>query len=646
MQSGSERRRRPSVPPRPQTTSWWADHERAVQVLVTIALLWGLGYLTWRIGWSGRGAAPVPYLVLLAAELYGFVSLVLYAWTGWKVPESKRPERTGHPTVDVLVCTYDEQVHVLEPTLLGCRAIQYPHTTYVLDDGRRPEVEALAAELGAEYVTRPDNSHAKAGNVNHALGCTDGDLILVLDADHVPHPEILDATLGYFDDPDVGLVQTPHDFSNRDSVQHTTPARHEQSLFYDVLAPGKDRAGAMFWCGSAAVIRREALLSVGGVLTKTIAEDFHTTIAMHARGWRSRYHAEVLVQGLAPHDLGAFLLQRERWARGNLRVFRTRENPLTCRGLTMRQRMSYLASLLNYFSGLQRALLLGVLIYTLLSGRLPMSASLATLAVLWLPWALLSFGTSHALARGRLGVSDATVYGLETMSIYLQALVGLVWPGTGLFKVTPKEGIDAGGFRVLRLLGLVSAIGFALLVAVLLHALAALDVIALPNLPELALAITLAAGVWELAFFARTLVPLVRRRQHRAQYRFSVGMRGRIKSTTVPVSDISPSGLAFASPVAWPAGERTQLLTRLPDADGVLHDFDLSLTIRSSHYIDDEAVWRIGCELVDPDDETRRRLTEYVYVVQQADRTTPDRPIRLVDESESVAVPSGHATAS
>jgi cellulose synthase (UDP-forming) len=383
------------------------------------------------------------------------------------------------------------------------------------------------------------------------------------------------------------------------------------------------------------------------VLTKTIAEDFHTTIAMHARGWRSRYHAEILVQGLAPHDLGAFLLQRERWARGNLRVFRTRENPLTCRGLTMRQRMSYLASLLNYFSGLQRALLLGVLIYTLLSGRLPMSASLATLAVLWLPWALLSFGTSHALARGRLGATDSTVYGLETMSIYLRALVALVWPGTGLFKVTPKEGIDEGGLRVLRRLGFVTAIGIALLVAVVLRALAALDVIALPTLPQLALAITLAAGVWELAFFARTLVPLVRRRQHRAQYRFAVGMRGRIKSTTVPVGDLSPSGLAFASPVAWPAGERTRLLTRVPDADGLLHDLDLSLTVRSAHYLEDEGVWRIGCELVDNDDETRRLLTEYVYVVQQADRTTPDRPIRLADEPESEsASASGHATAS
>ncbi len=636
MGSAADRRKRPAVPPLPRAGSWWAEHERAVQLLCALTLAWGVAYLTWRIGWSGRGAATGPFLALLAAELYGFVSLVLYAWTGWRVPTSDRPVLVGRPTVDVFVCTYDEPLHVLEPTLLGCRAIEYPHTTYVLDDGQRPQVKKLAVSLGVRYLTRPDHAHAKAGNVNHALRGTEGELILVLDADHVPHPEILDATLGYFDDQEIGLVQTPHDFSNRDSVQHTTSARHEQSLFYEVLAPGKDRVGAMFWCGSAAVIRRAALLSVGGVLTNTIAEDFHTTIAMHARGWRSRYHAETLVQGLAPHDLGAFLLQRQRWARGNLRVFRTRENPLTCPGLTTRQRMSYLTSLLNYFSGLQRALLLGVLIVTLLTGRLPMSASIETLLILWLPWALLSFATSRVLARGRLGASDSTVYGLETMSIYLGAILALVWPGSGAFKVTPKQGTDEGGLVVLRRLGFVSTVGAVLLASVALRALDALEVISLPSLPELALAITLAAGVWELAFFARTLVPLMRRRQQRAQYRFAVSLHGRINTRIVKVADLSPSGLAFASPVAWPVGDTTVLLTRLPDANGLLHDLDLPLTVRSSHYMRDEGAWRIGCELTGASRETRQLLIEYCYVVQQVDRSRPGRPIHVAEDIASL----------
>ena len=117
------------------------------------------------------------------------------------------------------------------------REITVPHTTYLLDDGDRPEMAELAERLGARHLTRPDHAHAKAGNVNHALEVTSGDLVLVLDADHVPLPTILESTVGYFDDPLLALVQTPHDFSNRDSVQHTQPQRNEQSLFYRVVAP-------------------------------------------------------------------------------------------------------------------------------------------------------------------------------------------------------------------------------------------------------------------------------------------------------------------------------------------------------------------------------------------------------------------------
>lgn len=627
---GADQRRRPPVAPVPRSRSWWEHREGAVQVVVVFALIWGAAYLTWRIGWSGRGAAPLPYWILIAAELYGFVSLVLYAWGAWRVPVAVRPRRRGTPTVDIFVCTYDEPVRVVEATLAGCRAISCDHTTYLLDDGHRAEMASLAAEMGAEYVSRPDNAHAKAGNINHALGCTDGELILALDADHVPHPDILEATLGYFDDPEIGLVQTPHDFLNRDSMQHTKPGVHEQSLFYEVLAPGKDRVGAMFWCGSAAVIRREALLGVGGVQTKTVAEDFHTTIAMHARGWRSRYHHETLVQGLAPHDLAAFLLQRERWARGNLRVFRTRENPIWCRGLSLGQRFSYLASLSNYFSGLQRLLLLGVLVNTLVSGRLPMSASLLTLSVFWAPWAVLSFVATVALARGTLAASDSSVYGFETMEIYVRALIALVWPGAGRFKVTPKEGIDDGGLAVLRILKLLSVVAAVLVVAVTLRVLSAVGLVGLPPLSGMALVVTLIVGVWELAFIGRTLVPLVRRRQHRVQYRFAVELRGRIASSIVDVLDLSPDGLAFRSPLEWPVGEHTELLTRLPAADGVLADLTLPLEVRSARRLPEQEGWRIGCRFRDLDTASRRVLVEYCYVVQQADRSEPGRPVLVL----------------
>ncbi|MET0920316.1 MAG: glycosyltransferase, partial [Acidimicrobiia bacterium] len=598
---------------------FWYAHDRLVRVVASAALAWGLVYLVWRIGWSGHGT-PLPlFLTLLAAELFGWISFGAYAFFAWHAPRaSVHPVPGREMSTDVFVCTYDEPSSVLEPTLLACAAITSPHTTYLLDDGRRPEIRELALRLGARYLTRPDNAHAKAGNINHALPLTDGELVLFLDADHIPRPDILEATVGYFSDEDVALVQTPHDFLNRDSAQHTGPARHEQTLFYEVIAPGKDRHNAMFWCGSATVVRRTALVEVGGVLTDTVAEDFHTTIAMHSRGWRTIYHNETLVQGLAPHNLDGFLLQRARWARGNLAVLRTRENPVTCPGLTVTQRLSYSASLANYFGSLQRAVLLLVLTWTLISGRLPMRASFLTLATLWLPWSVLAFVATGALGRGALGAFDSTRYGLLTMGIYVRGILALATTRTGAFKVTPKNGVEQGGWRALRSLGLATTLGVALSIALVLRGAAALGLLALPDLPTFALVITLALGVWELGCILFVLGGLARRRQRRGEYRFPVALRARIArtATIVPVLDLSAGGLSFQSPVAFREGHRLTLLTRLPDSTGVLHDVDLPVDIVSCRPFDTH--YRVGCRIEHLAARTRELLIAYCYVIQPA----------------------------
>jgi len=614
-----ERRKLGAAPPIPDVRSgfWWR-HPHLVQVLGLSALGWGMAYLAWRVTVSGRGAPPALFLVLLAAELFGWLNLALYVFLGWSVPRSRQPALSYPvPSIDVFVCTYDESLTVLEATLTGCRALTLPHTTYLLDDGRRPEVEALAARLGIRYITRGDNRHAKAGNINHALRSTHGELILFLDADHVPMPGILESLAGYFRDPQLALVQTPHDFSNRDSVQHTRAARHEQTLFFEVIAPGKDRHNAIFWCGSATLMRRAALEEVGGVLTDTIAEDFHTTIAMHARGWRTHYHDEVLVQGLAPYNLGGFLLQRARWARGNLKVFRTSENPVTCRGLSGKQRLSYLASLLNYFSGLQRAALLAVLAWTLATGQLPMHASVPTLLVLWLPWSLLALASTAALGRGTLGLFDSTRYGIMTMGIYIGGVASIAFGRAGAFRVTPKEGVDDGGLQVLRMLKLVTAAFALLLTAWLVSVGSWLGVLDAPAMPELARIVTLLLGVWELGCIAAVVGTLVRRRQVRSQYRFPVRLRARIASTPTIVSllDLTPDGLAFESPVGLEQGARFSLLTRVHDASDTIRGLTLRTEVTSCRLNDDGVKYRVGCRLDPTDTETRALLVEYCFVV-------------------------------
>ncbi|MBM3675175.1 MAG: glycosyltransferase [Actinobacteria bacterium] len=394
-------------------------------------------------------------------------------------------------------------------------------------------------------------------------------------------------------------------------MQHFCGSQHEQTLFYSVIAPGKDRVNSMFWCGSATVIRRDALLAVGGVLTDTVAEDFHTTIAMHAKGLRTRYHAETLAQGLAPHDLAAFLLQRHRWARDNLRVFRTPQNPLTCPRLTLAQRVSYLASLLAYFSGLQRLLMLAVLVFTLLTGILPLTASPLALAQLWLPWTLCSVVTSVGLARGTLGPTDSTQYGLMTMGIDTRAVVGLLGRGSSTCKVTPKAGIDEGGAAVLRVVPLLTATGGALLVAAALRAATALGVGPLPPLHGFALAI----GAWELTWIVRTLAMLVRRHQLRAQYRFPVDLAGRVDDQVVRVVDLSPTGSAIEHIGHHSLGDTIHLSLGPPAADGRTHEVSLPGEVRSIVGLDGEQS-RVGCRLGATTPAAVDRLVEYCYIVE------------------------------
>ncbi len=606
-----------------------------MRAVAALALAWGIAYLTWRVGWTGRGVHPVLYAVLLVAEVVGWVNLVLFAFLAWRVPPPPETDTTpaeSRLSVDVLVPTYDEPVEVLRATLLGCRALRYPHTTWLLDDGRRPEMAELAAELGARYLTRPDNSHAKAGNINHALGHLDGDLVAVLDADHVPLPHLLDTMVRYFDDPEVVLAQAPHEFYNLDSIQHVAEDRHEQSLFFRVICPGKDRHDGAFWCGSGTLIRREPLMAIGGVQTATIAEDFHTTIVLHQQGWRTRYHEETLLLGLAPHDLDAFLLQRSRWARGNLRVFLTRQNPVVARGLRPVQRLSYFASLFHYFGGPQRLALTAVLCATLVSGALPMTGHPVMFAVLWAPWAALSLYATRVLGRGVSGPLAATRHGWMTMGVYTGAALSLAVPGAGRFKVTPKMGSDEGGWRTLLRLRLLTACVAAMSVAVLARALTALDVVGLPDMPAFAQAGTLLIGAVEVVVIVEVLRALVQRRQRRHVYRFPVDLRASLGDELVQVCDLNHSGTGVRCFQAPEPGSQVTLALRLPRLDGTVARCSVRGVVRSVGPADDSGLRHVGIRFDELPTGERDQILEYCHVLRPASAAA-DGALDVLDDA-------------
>ncbi|MEZ5076900.1 MAG: glycosyltransferase [Solirubrobacterales bacterium] len=615
-------------------------HPVLLRSLALAALLWGVGYLAWRIGWSAEGASPVLFAMLLATELYGFYALAVLTWFSWSRPPRQRPEATPGRKVDVYVCTYDEPTEVIMATLAGCRALSYPHTTYLLDDGRRPEMAEIASLAGARYLTRPDNSHAKAGNINAALPRTDGDLVLVLDADHVPMPDALDAVIGYFDDPRMAVVQTPHDFFNHDSVQHYVVGRHEQSLFYRVICPGKDRHGAAYWCGSAALINRHALLEIGGVATETIAEDFHTTIRLLRNGWRSRYHDEVLVQGLAPHDLDGYLLQRDRWARGNLAVFTLPESPLRAKPLTALQRLSYFASLAAYLAPPMRLLLLLTLGAVLWTGALPLKISVLALAALWLPSVLLNLGAGSALARGYMRIPETAHYELLTMEIYTRALRCAVLPAKTAFKVTPKQGADGGGWTAVRELHLVLFCTVLLLAGTVLRLLDLAGVGPLPDLPGIAAVIVPLLGIYELRRLLTTVFLVGRRRQRRLVYRFEGDAGARCYSpsrfTPARLVDASAAGVGMVAAAPLEVGERPAVVLELEDASGEAREVCAQVEVRSCR--EHEGSYLVGATIADIDPDDRLRLMEWCYVVCSHERLRGRRPAGVVPESEAIVI--------
>jgi len=235
-----------------------------VVVLATVVL--GVNYIAWRWLFSLNWQAWWIAVPLVAAETYSLIDVSLFGLTVWRSrARTNAPAPAAGLTVDVLITTYDEPIDLVLATARAAKAIRYPHATWLLDDGARPELEAAAAALGVGYIMRGAAwdglpRHSKAGNLNNALMATSGEFLLVLDADQVPKPEILDRTLGYFADERVALVQTPQYFGN---VLASDPLGSQAELFYGPIQQGKDGWNAAFFCGSNALLRREALMQLG-----------------------------------------------------------------------------------------------------------------------------------------------------------------------------------------------------------------------------------------------------------------------------------------------------------------------------------------------------------------------------------------------
>ena len=429
-------------------------------MLAWVSIVSTLRYLYYRVSYTlnlDSWLSGFFSLLLLAAELYAIATLLLSYFQTLKLRDRQPIDLATIPqdqwySVDVYIPTYNEDVAIVRKTALAAMAIDYPvdkKHVYVLDDGRkyperREQLQQMCVEFGCTLLTRDNNDHAKAGNINNAIQHTDGDLILILDCDHIPSRPFLQETVGFFSNPKVALVQTPHWFYNPDPfernllTQGRVPVHNE--LFYKVIQKGNDFWNSAFFCGSAAVVRKATLQEVGGIAVETVTEDCHTSLRLHSRGYDSVYYDKIMVAGLAPEQFSSYIGQQVRWARGMAQILRL-ENPLFNRSLhlTMEQRLCYFSATFHFFFGFPRLMYaLAPALYLVFGINLVRGLGIETLAYA-LPHIILGMNANYITNKTvRFSFwNEVFEYAMAFQDGFV-TLMAVLNPSLGKFNVTAK----------------------------------------------------------------------------------------------------------------------------------------------------------------------------------------------------------------
>ncbi|AYB33895.1 glycosyltransferase [Chryseolinea soli] len=355
-----------------------------LQVMIIFGLL-SMLYFVYNLLQPEYIGHRVFYWLLILAIAFNCLK-VLHEWYHYfhiRVPD--RPDTQQRFTVDILTTFCPgEPYEMIEETLRAIQAIRYPHTTYLGDEGNDPYIKELCDALGVVHVTRNTREDAKAGNINNILKQATGELCVVLDPDHVPVPEFLDSVVPYFIDPQIGYVQVVQAYSNLDESLVAKGAAQQTFQFYGPMMMTMNQYGTVMAIGANCTFRRSALDSIGGHAAG-LAEDMHTAMQLHARGWRSVYVPEVLTRGLVPSTLSAYYKQQLKWARGTFELLFT-TYPRLFTKFTWRQRLHYGILPFHYFSGVIFLINFIVPVVSLTLGIIPLKVDLVTFAIVGFPF--------------------------------------------------------------------------------------------------------------------------------------------------------------------------------------------------------------------------------------------------------------------
>lgn len=408
-------------------------------------------YLLWRItiipihhGWLSFLLGMVLYL----CEIVSLLTFLIfqYLFTGSYRPAKKGLDVYGNqqlPFVDILICTYNEPVYLLEMTMAAAQNLNYPHnrfSVYICDDGRRNRLKEICQEYGVHYITRNSNQGAKAGNINHALSLTKGDLFAVLDADMIVQPEFLQRTVGYFINKNLAFVQTPQVYYNQDVYQYNLNKKipNEQDFFMRDIQNARAARNAVLHVGTNAVFRREHVMNIGNYPTCSITEDMAVGMILQAQGHDSMLINEELVYGLSATTLPELVKQRDRWCRGNLQVLR-HFNPFTTKGLTVAQKIVYFDGVLFWFCNLQKMVFIICPLLFLGFGITILEGSILALLSFYFPYYLSTIMMTRLLSPKHRSLRWGHYYEIVMAPYLSMSIIYELCHMQSSFKVTSKE---------------------------------------------------------------------------------------------------------------------------------------------------------------------------------------------------------------
>ncbi|MDQ7836598.1 MAG: glycosyltransferase family 2 protein [Humidesulfovibrio sp.] len=431
----------------------------------------------------------VGALLLLAEgftmlHAFGYFLNVYHGLAASDMPRITRdtvPELKDYPPVAIVVASYKEPLDVLEDTLTCFYNLTYPNKhIFFLDDTRydlpkddpkqmaeyRAKIDDLCRRIGVNLFRRPWRG-AKAGMINDFLDyladkpVAQASLtsfedrprtgpekyVIVFDADMNPLPDFVEPLVAFMEQHQkLAFIQTPQYYSNFEANRVAKAAGLQQAVFYEYICEGKSAQDAMFCCGTNVILRRAALLDVGGFDETSVTEDFATSLRFHMNGWSSAYLNKICAFGMGPEDLGGYFKQQFRWALGTVGLLRSiaREFLRGPSRLPSAKWWEYFLSGTHYFVGWVFLIMAVCPLLYLFTDTPSYFARPELYFLFFLPYIILTVTIFlYSMSQRKYGfreLAQGILLQAITFPVYMQASLQGILGVRGSFGITPKGG--------------------------------------------------------------------------------------------------------------------------------------------------------------------------------------------------------------